>query len=102
LNGIGGILVDNANNRLDVVVTNQNEVRVFTRTATGDTLPLMLLAGSSTGLSSPFGIALAGAALVSVAPPLGTSVPAPILSVWLLGLLGMLLGWIALARVRRA
>ena len=101
LNGIGGILVDNANNRLDVVVTNQNEVRVFPRTASGDTVPLMLLAGNLTGLSSPFGIAVAGAALVSVPPPVVVA-PAPILSIWLLCVLGLALAWIARSRARRA
>jgi hypothetical protein len=59
---IGGIRVDNANSR--VIATNQaqgfssNEILVYSRTATGNTKPLLSIAGPATGLCNPFGLDL--------------------------------------------
>ncbi len=61
LTNVGGIIVDNANNRL--IASNQSggssdSLRAFSRTANGNTAPLLVVSGPATGLSSPFGLAL--------------------------------------------
>lgn len=58
---VGGIIVDNANSRL--IATNEpgggsDSLRAFARTATGNTAPLLVVSGPSTGLANPFGLAL--------------------------------------------
>ncbi len=58
---IGGIIVDNANNRLiasDQPGGGADSLRAFLRTANGNTPPLLVVSGPATGLSSPFGLAL--------------------------------------------
>src|SRR5882724_2653394 len=42
----------------ELVVANESSVRVYTRTAGGNTVPLRILEGSATGLSRPEGVAL--------------------------------------------
>lgn len=59
---MGGIVVDDANGRVITDLQqgpgNVSAVLVFSRTATGNTKPLMSLFGSATQLVAPFGLAL--------------------------------------------
>ncbi|HEX3110776.1 MAG TPA: hypothetical protein VHU41_16885, partial [Thermoanaerobaculia bacterium] len=77
ITAMGGIVVDDANNR--VLAANQNSlnyaVLAFDRTANGNALPVSNISGSSTGLATPFGLALdAAGGLTSNTPP--SSIPA--------------------------
>jgi len=60
ITSMGGIIVDSVNNRL--IAANQapsaNAILAFARTASGNTAPLVTVAGPSTGLATPFGLAL--------------------------------------------
>lgn len=54
----GGMIVDDAANRLIVANQNPASLLAFSRTASGDAPPLVTVAGGSTALASPFGLAL--------------------------------------------
>jgi hypothetical protein len=76
---IGGLIVDNANNRL--IADNQSgggsdSVFVFSRTANGNTAPLLTVSGPATGLSAPFGVALDAAGGLTGTGGVGSAVPA--------------------------
>jgi DNA-binding beta-propeller fold protein YncE len=56
-----GIAIDTANNEIFVandVLTNFDSITVYDRTASGNAAPKRTISGASTGLSSPFGIAI--------------------------------------------
>jgi hypothetical protein len=100
---VGGIIVDNANNRL--TVSDQpgggaDSVRAFLRSASGNTAPLLVVSGPATGLSSPFGLALdAAGGLTGVG-----GLPAVPALTWggllALGLMMALIGAVALQRLQ--
>jgi DNA-binding beta-propeller fold protein YncE len=46
------------NNEIFVANTFNNSITVYGRTANGDVAPIRTISGASTGLSSPFGIAV--------------------------------------------
>jgi hypothetical protein len=97
---IGGMIVDNANNRLiasDQPGGGADSLRAFLRTANGNTAPLLAISGPATGLSTPFGLALdAAGGPVGVG---GVSIPA--LSWEGLLALGLVMAMIGAVAVRR-
>ena len=98
---IGGMIVDNANNRL--IASDQpggggDSQRAFSRTANGNTAPLLVVSGPATGLSTPFGLALdAAGGLTGV----GGGVSVPALSWEALFALGLMMALIGAVAVRR-
>lgn len=73
---IDGILIDNANNRVIVTDGTLNQIRAYARTANGNTAPLLVIGGSSTGLVEPFGLATdAGGGLVGFGGFVGSPIP---------------------------
>jgi hypothetical protein len=53
-----GLVVDTVNNELVVANSNNNSVTVYSRTASGNTAPIRMLAGAATGLGNPSFIAV--------------------------------------------
>jgi hypothetical protein len=100
LTSVGGLVVDNTTNRLLVNsgFFGTPAIYAFARTATGNTAPLMAIFGPSTGLASPFGMALD-----ATAGPTGTSsaLPGTIPALGLPALIALsaLLAWIALRKM---
>jgi hypothetical protein len=72
--------VDDANNRL--IADNQSggvgsdSVLAFSRTANGNTAPLLAVSGPATGLSGPFGLALDAVGGLTGVGGLGPAIPA--------------------------
>ena len=100
LTSVGGIIVDNTLGR--VIVADQpgggaDSIRVFPRTANGNTAPLLVVSGPSTGLSSPFGLALDAAGGLTGSG--GFSIPAMTWEALLA--LGMMMALIGAVAVRR-
>ncbi len=53
-----GIAVDTLNDQIIVANSRNDSITGYGRTDSGDTAPIMTIAGPSTGLDSPWGIAL--------------------------------------------
>jgi hypothetical protein len=100
LTSVGGIIVDNTLGR--VIVADQpsggaDSIRVFPRTANGNTAPLLVVSGPSTGLSTPVGLALDAAGGLTGSG--GLVIPA--LSWEALCALGLMMALIGAVAVRR-
>jgi hypothetical protein len=98
LTDVGGIIVDDANSRL--IATNRpgggaDSVLAFSRTANGNTAPVLVVTGPATGLSTPFGLAL------DVTDDLTSVTPVPALSWAGLLALAMMMALVGIVAAQR-